>query len=99
MMSVQNSCVQCCLFQGLTLLMIPSRACHGNGDVNANENLDCDMDLGAQLSIAATTLWFVSCCMMMPTQDEARQVKQQQMEMIEEMKAKAKANAQGGDAA
>lgn len=60
----------CCLFQGLTLLMLDSNACNNNSLIAGlqeqlpNSSLSfqssCSMAAGAKCSIAATVLWFVA---------------------------------------
>lgn len=63
----------CCLFQGLTLLLMNSNACHNNGMVQLtstalNNNLfsvgefpsSCTMSSGGKASIAAIVIWFLA---------------------------------------
>ena len=60
----------CCLFMGLSLLMLDSNACHNN---RLNEMLkeempivpltfpsSCSMAMGAKCTIAATVMWFLA---------------------------------------
>lgn len=46
----------CCLFTGLTLLMLRSSAC----SVASLENESCGLGVGAKLAISATVLFFVT---------------------------------------
>ena len=58
----------CCLFQGLSLLLLDSNACNNNAMVDELEksfsNLEfpdtCSMGSGAKCTIAATVFWFVA---------------------------------------
>mmetsp|Transcript_27627 Transcript_27627/g.39556 ORF Transcript_27627/g.39556 Transcript_27627/m.39556 type:complete len:262 (-) Transcript_27627:133-918(-) len=64
----------CCLFQGLTLLLMTSNACYNNGMVELTATTlqnsvinftgefpdECEMAGGAKASIAAVVLWFLA---------------------------------------
>ena len=64
----------CCLFQGLTLLLLTSNACYNNGMVgltataltNSIVNFDgefpttCEMASGGKATIAAVVMWFLA---------------------------------------
>lgn len=54
--SMSGSCMWCCLFSGLTLLMLRSSAC----SVDSLENETCGLGVGAKLAISATVLFFVT---------------------------------------
>jgi hypothetical protein len=59
-----------CLSQGLTFLFVQSDACLNNPIFNLELDnvtvlgVSCNLSWGANISIAATVLWFVSACMM-----------------------------------
>lgn len=59
-----------CLSQGLTFLFVQSDACLNNPIFNLELDnvtvlgVSCNLSWGANTSIAATVLWFVSACMM-----------------------------------
>ncbi|KAL7553910.1 hypothetical protein ACHAWF_017262 [Thalassiosira exigua] len=60
----------CCLFQGLSLLLLNSNACHNNNllgmvqkqvpDASLAFPSSCSMAYGAKCAIAATVMWFVT---------------------------------------
>lgn len=60
----------CCLFQGLSLLLLDSNACHNNNlitslqtqmpDANLTFQSSCSMTTGANCAIAGTVLWFLA---------------------------------------
>jgi hypothetical protein len=70
----------CCLFTGLSLLLLDSNACNDNtyiAEMNVNSSAvvsfpdTCTMGPGAKCTIAATVLWFVAAiaaCMTEPRQ-------------------------------
>ena len=62
----------CCLFTGLSLLLLDSNACHSNDNsqlvdfqvqstlADVTFPMSCSMGLGAKCTIAATVLWFAA---------------------------------------
>lgn len=60
----------CCLFSGLSLLLLDSNACHNNSlitllqeqtpDINLTFQSSCTMASGAKCTISATVMWFVA---------------------------------------
>ena len=54
--SMSGSCMWCCLFSGLTLLMLRSSACQVDGLVNTS----CGLGVGAKLAISSTVLFFIT---------------------------------------
>lgn len=54
--SMSGSCMWCCLFSGLTLLMLNSSAC----SVDSMANESCGLGVGAKLAIASTVLFFIT---------------------------------------
>jgi hypothetical protein len=81
MVSMGGLCLKCCLFQGLTLLMIESSFCKGDYLVK-NSKSKCDMDLGAQLTICAIIFWLVAACTMMPNPAEKQMMKEARGRML-----------------
>mmetsp|Transcript_45682 Transcript_45682/g.67424 ORF Transcript_45682/g.67424 Transcript_45682/m.67424 type:complete len:221 (-) Transcript_45682:129-791(-) len=73
----------CCLFQGLTLLLLNSNACHDSQDLTVQNNDEtCSIFVGANLSISAVVLWFCSSlaisCTMAATVMEASTEKERE---------------------
>ena len=81
----------CCLFQGLSLLMLDSNACKNNivvdnleaqfNSENSNQlqfNETCSMGQGAKCAIAATIFWFVAGVAAMKVKPQDREPNLQQ---------------------
>jgi hypothetical protein len=95
MISMGNACMFCCLFQGLTLCLIPSNLCKGSSIVTASTS-SCELDIGAKLSICAVVFWFFAGCTMAPAPGEMEMVREEQEKLIAEVDAaKAEVKAQG----
>eukprot|EP00978_Attheya_sp_CCMP212_P008459 scaffold19863_cov52-Attheya_sp.AAC.5 len=86
MISMGNACMFCCLFQGLTLCLIPSDLCKGASIVTGT-TASCELDIGAKLSISAVVFWFFAGSSMAPTPGEMEMVREEQEKLIAEVDA------------
>ena len=72
--------ILCCLFQGLSLLVLQSDVCKDNPAINFIKSLtpavgkdypsECAWDTGFKLSISAVPMWFVAALAFMATRPE-----------------------------